>query len=376
MENARLRFGIISRWLPPQMGGIVDHSVNLAEDLRRRGHEAMLIGSRGEAGAHVHLVADDWSARGLGRLKTDIEAMGLDHLVLQFTPLTYAGRNRSGVAELRKIWRALGIHLTTSLIVHETYFRSPKVPASLLTGTLEKAALRAMCQSSEHVFAASEPLCREMACWRLRAQPVLLPIGSNIPVVEADVPALRRRHGLAPGTLVLTLFGGGNNLKWRLDHVRSLSAALDAEGVAHAWLLLGGTPRAWLPPKAVVLDPGWLPHSHLSAYLQLTDIFLMPSWSGVNAKRGTLMAALEHALPVIGTRGYMTDPFLSEVKGMVLTDQKNVAEFCREVLALAQNSEARTRMGQWSKAYFHDNFTRDQMIDRFLSAIGALSMAK
>lgn len=371
-----LRFGIISRWLPPSVGGIVDHSVTLAGELRRHGHEAVLIGSRGDPGEHVQIVADDWSASGLARLKADIDAMRLDHLVLQFTPLTYAGGSPLRAAALSKTWRALGPHQTRSLIVHETYLRSLRVPASVLRGTLEKLSLRAMCRFSDHVFTASEPLCREMEGWALSARPVRLPIGSNIPAVQADVPALRARLGIGPGTLVLTLFGGGNNLKWRLDHVRKLEAALEAESVRHVWLLLGGTPREWLPASAAVMDPGRLPPSELSGHLQMTDIFLMPSWSGVSAKRGTLIAALEHALPVVGTRGYMTDPFLSEVKGIVLTPQHDAASFCREVVALARDRDRRAQMGKANNAYFRRNFTIEHMVDRFLSAVAVLPSRK
>ena len=371
-----MRFGILSRWLSPYVGGIVDHSVNLADDLRAHGHEVVLIGSLGNAAEGTRIVADDWSPAALERLRSGLESMQLDHLVMQYTPLMYAQGSWRTAGALVRFWQALGSAMTPSLIVHETYFRTWRRPQSLLRGTGEKRALKAMCRVSDHVFTASGPLLEEMAGWGLKRPAVMLPISSNIPVAEADIGEVRARHGIAPGTLVLTLFGGGNNLKWMLDHVVVLERRLQVERIPHAWLLLGGVPKSWLSSSAAVLDPGCLSQPDLSENLQMTDIFLMPNWSGVNAKRGTLMAALEHGLPVIGTRGHMTDAFWREAEGVILVEKKSVAGFVDAVLTLARDRQMRDWCGHLNKGYFRDRFTRAELMRCFLGAVQGSETAR
>ena len=364
-----MRLGILTRSLPPYPCGIGDHTVHLASSLSELGHGVVLIAGRGEAGDGRLIVGDDYSAPALERLRQAIAELDLDHLILQYTPLMYRQAGRRGAGALPAMWQAVGARLPTSLIVHETYFRSWRWPPSLLRGTSEKLVLRATCRASHHVFTASEPLVAEMAQWGLKRRPLTLPISSNIPLVPADKEALRARHGIAPNTLVLTLFGGGNNLNWCLGHVLGLERRLQEEGIALAWLLLGGVPRDWLPAGASVLDPGRLPLAELSAYMQMTDVFLMPNWCGVNAKRGTLMAAMEHLLPVVGTRGYMTDARWAGVEGVVLVEQSDVTSFGNAVVGLARDPQRRRQLGQSNQEYFKAHFTWNRIAQRLLVAL-------
>lgn len=363
-----LRIGILTRNLPPRYCGIGDYSVNLAGELRSQGHEVLLIGSRGEYAPGLKIVPDDWSVSGLNRLYSHIQAMQLGHLILQFTPLMYiqdGWRNQS----LIELWQKLSDVANTSLIVHETYFRSWCRPKSILRGAFEKRDLVAMCRASHNVFTASEPLIFEMAEWRLQRPPILLPIGSNVPEAVSDIEALRTHYRLTPGTLVLTLFGGGNNLMWKLDHVQRLEQRLRQGGIEHVWLLLGGIPRSWLPEGAAVVDPGRLPLPELSAHLQMTDLFLMPNWSGVSAKRGTLMAAMNHALPVVGTRGYMTDRFWGGVEGVLLAQQNDIAGFVDMVVALAGDPLRRQLLGKANRKYFLAHFSREVIVQQLIDAL-------
>lgn len=364
-----MRLGILTRSLPPFACGIGDHTANFAASLRELGHEVVIIAGRGDPWAGVLIIGDDFRAPALDRLHAAIKTLKLDHIILQYTPLMYFRSIQRGEYALARTWRALGMEMSTSLIAHETYFRSWRRPQSLLRGTWEKRMLQATCRASHHVFTASEPLLSEMERWGLRREPVLLPIGSNIPAVGADIDALRASHGIGADTLILTLFGGGNNLKWMLGHVIGLERRLRAKGIAHAWLLLGGVPKDWLPAAEAVIDPGRVPSTELSAYLQMSDIFLMPHWAGLCAKRGTLMAAMGHGLPVIGTRGDMTDAFWAGVDGVELVDGHDARGFAQAVLALATDWRRRRRMGDRNRSYFAQHFTWRELTRRFIDTL-------
>jgi hypothetical protein len=367
-EESRLRLGIFTRNLPPRFCGISDHSLRLAAELRQEGHEIALFGSRGAPSPGVHIFDDDWSSGTLSRVRAQIEEMRLDHLILQFTPLMYAQHGRS-IGALIEFWQGLGEVIETSLILHETYFRTWRRPKTLLTGTVEKRALLAMCRGAHHVFTALERLPSEMAHWTLSRPPVLLPISSNIPLANTAASALRDRHNIRHGSIILTLFGGGNNLKWSLKYVRSLARHLEQQGIAHDWLLLGGVPRAWLPQASSVIDPGYLPLPELSAYLAMTDVFLMPNWGGVSARRTTLMAAMEHGLPVVGTRGYMTESLLTKVEGVVLAEPNDIVGFCEAVVDLARDPKRRRRLGEANQIDFAENFTWKLIVQGLIATL-------
>lgn len=352
-----MRLGIMTRSLPPEICGIGDHTVRFANALRDNGHDVILIAGRGAAEDSVSIIGDEWGRLALQQLLKRLDSMRLDHLVLQYTPLLFSQGDWRVDYAIEDFWRIVSTHLPTSLITHETYFRTWRHPPSLIRGMWQKLVLRKLARASGHVFSASEPLVEEMLDWGLGLPPVRLPIGTNIDVILTDDNLLRKHYMLVDSDIVLTLFGCGNNLRFMLRYFKILQESLRESRIAHAWLLLGGVPREILSPDARVLSPGWLSSESLSAHLQMSDIILMPHICGISAKRGTLMAAMGHGLPVIGTRGVMTDSFWNDVPGIELYDERAVEDFAEGVLTLCRDSDRRLAMGSWNVDYFRRQLT-------------------
>ena len=364
-----MQFAILTQNAPPEICGIGDYSLKLAEALRAAGHRATVLARRGMAEDGVEIVPGEIGREWLATLADWLDRLGTDHLVLQYTPLMFSSGRWRIEPELLGCWRTLAAGRPTSLIVHETYFRVWWHPPSLLRGTIQKALLRRFAAQSRNVFTASEPLHEEMSGWGLARPPTRLPIGSNIPVAEADAPALRQSYGITEREVVLTLFSGGSSLKWSAGHVDMVEAEMNEAGIPHCWLLLGGIPRDWFSLTARVLSPGRLSPADLSAHLQLTDIFLMPHVEGLSAKRGTLMAALEHALPVVGTTGTMTDSFWSAVAGVTLVDAADAGGFAAAVAALCPRRQRRQDLGRTNAEYYREQFAWPKIARKFLDAI-------
>jgi glycosyltransferase involved in cell wall biosynthesis len=373
VEMCTLSLSILTRSLPPHICGIGDHSLNLARSLRDCGHSVELIACRGSPDKGAVIVGDEIDAGWVEQVKTTVARLRIEVFILQFTPHMYNSRGRTWRRDLINLWSQLSLDLATALIVHETYFRTLRHPPSFLRGTREKNLLQELCRSAHHVFTASETIANEIKGWGEKRSVVVLPIGSNIPVASADIGAMRARYDVDPRAVVLTLFGGGNNLIWARRHIDYLQQRLEADRIPHVWLLLGWVPRTYLKFTAPVLDPGRLTASELSAHLQMTDIFLMPHWSGVNARRGTLMAALEHGLAVVGTRGYSTEPFWNQLEGVCLIDVQDVESFCDKAVRLAKDPQGRRDYGQLNRAAFIRHFTWNSISKQFLEV---LSMTK
>ncbi len=357
---------ILTRTWRDGIGGIWDHSRLLGDSLRSKGHQVTHLTSEEMPGESCRVVHEFWTFHARADLVRTLAELDADHLVLQYTPLTFAIEGQYQNFRLADLWRTFSSKWKTSLILHETYFRVWWHPPSWLRGSLEKQLMKKMVQRSNYVFTASQPLFEEIKSWADDVMIELLPIGSNFPVVTIDRGRWRSDRQIRPNDLVLVLFGGGNSLKWLSGHVNAADALLIKNGITAYWLLLGGVPRKWFKLRSSVISPGRLSQEDISGWLQASDIFLTPHFAGLCAKRGTLMAALQHSLPVVGTRSPMTDSFWDEVSGVVLTPMPGARKFARNVLKVATSKDLRKEMGAANRSYFEAHFTWDMIAQSFL----------
>jgi glycosyltransferase involved in cell wall biosynthesis len=339
----------------------------LAETLRTRGHYVTLAAGSGTPAPDRVIVERFWQPDRLSVLKEAIDALGPDHVVLQYTPLSYALTGGYPNVALDAFWEALGRRYRTSLILHETYFRAWWHPPSWVTGSLQKWLMQRLVRHSHRVLTASHPLIEEIRRWPRRPPCLLLPLGTNVPVAPADRAALRARYGVAPYEQVLTLFGGGEGLRRMRAHVEAVDAEFAARSTPARWLLLGGIPGDWFSLRLAAIRPGFLAVEDLSAHLQMTDIFLMPHISGLCAKRSALIAALAHGLPVVGTRGPYTDAFWDDAPGVTLVDRRPARAIARAAAALATDEGLLRRQGTENLRLFESRFAWTSVAEAFVS---------
>ncbi len=347
------RVAILSRNLPPARCGIGDHAIQLARELRRRGHVVIAVGGVGNAGDGRIIVPEFWKDVGQAALIRELEVFDPTDVVLQYTPLAFAGARGFQDDAIERMWKSCSQRWNSYLVAHETYFVSARHPPSWIKGPLEKRRLQRLVAKSHAVFSASQTLVEEMSRWSA-ARIVRLPIGSNVERVAMKKENARTALGFERDDMVLTLFGGGTALKWQAGHVRETAALLHRAGVRARWLLLGGAEPGVLPPGARAEIRSWLEPEMLSMHLLASDLFLVPHYGGLSAKRGTVMAAMQHALAIAGTRGPMTDGFWAEVSGVKLFDNKEA--FGDGVLALCRDRSALEEPGRSNAAYFEKHF--------------------
>ena len=336
-----------------RINAITEYSSHLKDALASEGLRADLF-LRREGRRFVLAGAAPGAAFDLVR-----QMRGYDAMVLQYNPFMYGrwGFTPWLPLALRRVRRTAPRPLIT-LMVHE-----PCVDIvdwrSLLMGVWQRVQLASLVRSSDIVFVSVEAWTSYLR-GRRRSTPILhLPVGSNLPDGRESRRAEREGLGLAPGGLVLAAFGTGHPGRLS-DYAVAASNRLARSGRQVTLLNLGqGAPGlAGLDDRVRVHRPGALPDHVVAARLASADIFLAPYIDGVSSRRTAFMAALQHALPVVGTDGASTDHLLRRAtEAMWLVPVGNRESFAEAVSTLALDADLRSAMGKAARRLYEEQFS-------------------
>ena len=297
---------------------------------------------------------------------------GVPWVLLQYNPFSYG---HWGVAPwlLRDLHRLSRRGTRVAVMVHEA-FLSPTNSRQRLLRTWQRTQLKAILDRAEIAFAATESLAECVRELRPEMPVRHAPVGSNFPDRRADRAATRARLGLGDDELALVAFGTGHPSQ--LSAWVALAAGVVA-GVAPGGVVLnlgaGAHPVPDVPEGIRVLTPGGLEASELAGWLAAGDLFVAPFSDGVSTRRTTVMAALQHELPVITTRGHSTDALLREAEGALeLVNAEEPAVFAQAVERLAGDRSTRQAVGAAGRRFFEDHFDWPVIAATFVdSLVGA-----
>ena len=218
-----------------------------------------------------------------------------DALVLQYNPFSYGHR---GIAPLLALqWRRAAASAGRAIVVvHEPYVAATG-PRFAALQVVHKAQLRALLESADVVVAPSQDAAR-----RTGGDVRVIPVGSNLPDRCSARRDRRRSLDVRAGEIVVATFGAS-------DAGRSAPAVRDAvrriAGEVGPVLLLrlGRAPEPLddLGDDVRVVVPGPSSGHGIASLLATADLFLAPYADGVTTRRTTLIAALQHGVPVVGT---------------------------------------------------------------------------
>jgi glycosyltransferase involved in cell wall biosynthesis len=191
----------------------------------------------------------------------------------------------------------------------------------------------------------------------------LFPIGSNI---EPQAPpgydrvAWRERWGVQPGETLLSYFGFLHETKGGETLFRALARLVEA-GEPVKLLMIGGKVGSSDPTNVAylsemesliaelrlvdrVLWTGYVDGPEVSASFWAADICVMPYRDGVSFRRGTLMAALAHGMPIISTYPHVQIPEIVEDQNMALVPAGDVEALAQKIREVAAMDSLRARL--------------------------------
>lgn len=258
---------------------------------------------------------------GFARVEAELLEYGPDLVVVAYVPLGFAPRT-GGIAPSFTLWSVRlrqRLRCQTVLLAHEASL--PLI--YFLRGREYKLAALAVAQIAQFsVLAASYDWVLfsnigTQRAWARQLPPLAarfqtLRICSNIPYqASADPRAELSAGGHAVPTTTILFFGTGHQTVL-FDYVEAAFLAVLAAEPSAELVIVGmgfdklNQARPSLARHAKVRALGYVAAPELSLWLQVARLVLAPLLEGVNARKGTVMAALQHGRAVVTTRGPQT----------------------------------------------------------------------
>ncbi len=370
-----MKIALIAPVLPPQLNGIGDYSALLARELSKSHPIQIWTGHNTPfdpiPGVKIEAVFRVGETRSFRALETLARREKPDWIVLQHSGFGYGPRGFN--PELPRVLQRIvrGTKTRLALMIHEPFVRATSVKTALMS-VWQTRQLRSLGRSSAAIFTS-------IKAWKLELESEFparlnrhLPVFSNLPLHPVERETARRNLKLAPDDFVLGLFGTAHEARL-LGRIGDAARAVERAGFRPVVLYIGphgARIRAALP-ELRVLDQGALAAPEVSARFAAMDIYLAAFSDGISTRRGSLMAALQHGVAVVGTSGHLTDNLWARENGIsvALAPVADAADFEAQVARLVADEGARRAMGRAGQELYQREFSLEVTARRLLESL-------
>ncbi|MBI4301727.1 MAG: glycosyltransferase family 4 protein [Chloroflexi bacterium] len=365
-----VRIVLITGEYPPQRGGIADYTQYLGEGLRERGLEIWVLTSTAAAeqaetpSLGIIPVITKWNFASWRKIKGVLQNTGAQIAHIQYQTAAYGMHPAIHLLPfwLRRRWPQ-GRIITTLHDLRPPYL-FPKA------GRLRRWAIWAMIKGSHAVVVTNDEDEQNLRRTKTGSHCYLIPIGSNIQPVLAPSfqrEAWRAQYGIFASDTLLSYFGllnAGKGLDTLLESLSRLRqqepglkllmigeevGASDPTNIAYRRHLLELADRLEL--KENLLWTGYLPPNQVSAHLMASDICVLPYKDGASFRRGSLIAALVHGLPIVTTQPHSFGkdtslPPLTHGQNCLLVPPEDATALTEAVNLLRQSPQLRHQLAE------------------------------
>lgn len=356
-----LHVDLVCRTTGTGVNGIRDHSVMLARALD----------DVDGVTATVHDLYAHQDERDLVRV-TSNPAHSHHAVVLQYQAYSYGrwGWAPWLVAAVRRL-RTASPGAAVVLLAHELFVELDG-PRNVVVGLPQRAQFAALRSLSDVVLTTTEPFARRAGGFG-RPPAGVLPVGSNLPDRRSARADARRALGVKGDQVVVGLLGTGH---WsRMFDVLPPTIARLAK--AHRGLVVtnlgAGAPVLQVGDANVVVHrPGELEADELAKRLSAVDVLLLPFTDGVSTRRTTLMAGLQHAIPVLSTDGPSTGELLRASSGVALVPLGDAhAAFASHAETLVGDVQRRLDLSRGGRELYERRFAWPVLAGQLLEHLDA-----
>ncbi len=368
---------------PPQRGGVAHYTRQIARELARAGESVHVWCPAGGTGERTDAFTTHPELGNFGR--SDLQRVGhlLDalapprRLLVQWVPHGY-GFRAMNVSFCWWLWKRAVAGDAVELMVHEPYlafdtgtFRQNIVAIvqRFMTAILLRAARRVWI-----AIPAWERLWKPYAFGK-RIPFTWLPIPTSLKVADkADVDAIRSRLAVNSHCVVGHFGTYGPLITSLLDDALPAIAARCPD--AHFLLIgAGGTEfRSRLVARHPGIDghvraTGPLDLEGLAAHIAACDVLVQPYPDGISSRRTTAMAGLALGVPVVTTRGHLTETFWETSGSVRLSDIGDSQELAGQVVSLLGSSSEREQLVEIGSVFYDRYFDVRHTVNALMAAV-------
>jgi glycosyltransferase involved in cell wall biosynthesis len=370
-------FVVITGEYPPDHGGVADYAYALARGLRGRGHEVVVAAPQrgscepsrdGASDPHVIHLPGGFGPRGLATLGVWLSTQrDRPTLLVQYVPHAFGMR---GANVFLPAWLARRAE-PVWVMLHEIAF--PLHPgqrsAEMALGVLHRMMATVITARADRLFTSTPAWRSVLPLAKLQAAE-WSPVFSNLPT-EADATDVARWRDRLGGSDAFRVghFGTyGASITRLLDPV--VEPLLLADTRRRLVLLgrgaerYGAILRARRPTLAGRIDVvGGLAPAGLAAALSACDAVLQPYVDGINARRGSAIAALGLGVPLVTALGVHSEAIWSDEPGLVVVPW-DAAAIDGALIRLAEDPPGRARVSEAARSLYARHFALARTLDR------------
>jgi glycosyltransferase involved in cell wall biosynthesis len=370
-----MRLALLSGAFPPQFDGIGDHSWWLSQAFADRGHQVTVFTSfpadRPEP-PNVQVIPcfDASKSETIPQILSYLKEGGFEWLVVQYNPFCYGRRGFAPglVSALRSS------PVPIACIFHET-FAVPLWPwQHIVMRIWQYPQFVLLSRTGQRHFVSTERWLAQVRRWA-KGDSYLLPVGSNLPLCTLSKSEARQKLGLSRDALIVGAFGFAHGSK-RISWISAAAKTIHARFSQTQVLAIGqvGQQLRQVCGEVPVLDHGLIPGPEVSLRLRAMDLFLAPLSDGISGRRGSVIAAFQHGVPICSTFRADTDKYLRQLVSPAFSlssgDEKD--EFAKAALGMAEASLQHPNLGLDLAAFHDEHFAWPVLADRILKNLSAL----
>ena len=366
-----MRVLLLTGEYPSMQGGVGDYTHSLGTALAALEVDVHVLTSRQAGPAHlippgidnVYPEVDSWGWGLAKQVRTLAHAIEADIVHIQYQSAAYNLHPAVNLLPRGLHGSPWPHHVVTTFHDLRVPYLFPKAGPLRWRANLELAR-----QSDRAIVTNAEDHRRLSQIGDLAGRLVEIPIGANIqpmPPAGYDRVAQRARWGVGPDDLLLCYFGFLNDSKGG-EELMLATARLAEAGLPVHLLMIGGQLGASDPTnaayfqrvQALIVEQGIADRVHwtgftgeaeVSANLLASDIAVLPYRDGASFRRGSLMAAIAHGLPVVSTEPSVAIPEMKQRENIWLAPIQSPQGLVEGIEHLWRDPAARRRLSQGAK---------------------------
>jgi len=386
---------IISRWFPSVFfGGISEHTYHLSKVLSENkidvhvltfSSEKIVKEIKGYNNVKILPLIKKWGFLGIFKIKKEIERINPDSILLQYEPYMY---NYYGIP----IWLCFLAFILRiknfkfNIIFHEVAIRFDiRKPKYFGIAILQRIIAYLLCIFSKRIITSIQHYKKMLNIFNLFSKKIfIIPVPPNILPIELDKNEIKEiKNKIAPNKeFIISTFGQDIRTYYLLLPVIKI---LSNEKLKIKFLFIGKLPSDWInnfKEKAKEMGilhllhfTGYLNSEEVYKYLSVSDLYISldyvdeRGWGGTSIKRTSLSAAYAAGLPIIGTKGDMTDDFFKNLENIFLIKKLEVDEIVNAIKKIIIDKELYNRLKYFSKKTYEEKLNWKIIGEKYMSVI-------